>query len=239
MHTRVLADLLGDQRLFTYKVIYDAGTAPNPYGGLCTLAICKPAIRRVAKPGDLVVGLASGSEGRVVYCMKVTNSLTWREYIDACSGKTEYEEFHKLALKIPKSQIDQGDCIWPSADFYEEALPSWSGHSGHDSFQHDVVNGANVLLSSEFWYFGSGDRFNVQLPKGLTHIIPGRGHRSNGNREFRDLFVRFFNEALRLHSIDEYGVHGRPQLAPDCGDESERIRCRSLQRLDDFAEEDQ
>jgi hypothetical protein len=45
--------------LFTYCIPYDDGAAPNPFWGLCTLAICKPSIRRVAKEGDWVVGTGS------------------------------------------------------------------------------------------------------------------------------------------------------------------------------------
>ena len=32
--------------LFSYVVATDSGFAPNPFFGLCTLACCKPAIRR-------------------------------------------------------------------------------------------------------------------------------------------------------------------------------------------------
>ena len=28
--------------IFRYIVAYDYGTAPRPYGGVCSLAICKP-----------------------------------------------------------------------------------------------------------------------------------------------------------------------------------------------------
>lgn len=37
--------------LFSYCIPYDDGAAPNPFWGLCTLAICKPRIRRAAKEG--------------------------------------------------------------------------------------------------------------------------------------------------------------------------------------------
>jgi len=41
--------------LYSYTVRYDDGAAPNPFNGMCTLAICKPAIRRTAAPGDATV----------------------------------------------------------------------------------------------------------------------------------------------------------------------------------------
>lgn len=46
-------------RLFTYTIPVDDGAAPNPFHGMCSLAICKPGIRRVAQPNDWVAGLGS------------------------------------------------------------------------------------------------------------------------------------------------------------------------------------
>jgi len=80
-----LKHITGNERLFTYKVAHDGGSAPNPFHGVCTLAICKPAIRRVAKKGDVVVGLACGNdESRIVYCMVVDETVSWLDYIEGC-----------------------------------------------------------------------------------------------------------------------------------------------------------
>lgn len=237
----MLDDLTGDQRLFTYKVMFDGGTAPNPFGGVCTLAICKPAIRRVAKKGDLIVGLAPGNEGRIVYCMQVTDKKSWKDYIVLCTSNAasnQYFEYAGLSHKVPKSETDQGDCIWRNADLYEEVRPSHSQHAGEDDFQHDVKNGESVLLSTKFWYFGSGNQFDVRLPDDLRQIIPGRGHRSSGNQTFRDYFVRIFNETLRVHAISEYGVYGNPKNGPETKDMSECSRCRTFQKLDDREDEE-
>ena len=38
--------------IYAYIVPVDDGAAPNPYGGVCTLAICKPNLRKIAKQGD-------------------------------------------------------------------------------------------------------------------------------------------------------------------------------------------
>jgi len=46
-------------RLFSYTIPIDDGAAPNPFNGFCTLTICKPAIRRVARKGDWIAGLGS------------------------------------------------------------------------------------------------------------------------------------------------------------------------------------
>jgi hypothetical protein len=43
----------------TDAVARDYGFAPNPFFGVCTLATCKPKIRKAAAIGDWVVGTGS------------------------------------------------------------------------------------------------------------------------------------------------------------------------------------
>jgi hypothetical protein len=225
----------GTQRLFTYKVAHDGGSAPNPFNGLCTLAICKPAIRRVAKQGDVIVGLGCGKdESRIIYCMEVHATVTWAEYIEGCKSGSlaaiNNIENSSLAGKIPKNAKDQGDCIWKDARSYSEALDSWSGHEGEGDFNRDVSNGENVLIGHAYWYFGKGDKHKIILPKNLENIIPGRGHRSNSNNDFRSTFVEFFNDALFNSGIINYGKLGTPTLDPDKADKQTCSRCRVEER---------
>lgn len=65
--------------VFSYVVKNDLGFAPNPFHGWCTLACCKPTIRRVAQPGDLIVGMSSRCE-QVVYIMRVSERMGFAEY---------------------------------------------------------------------------------------------------------------------------------------------------------------
>ena len=70
-------------RLFSYVVARDYGFAPNPFFGVCTLATCKPNVRRIARPGDWVVGTGSAAhnrEGYLVFAMKVAEALTFDQY---------------------------------------------------------------------------------------------------------------------------------------------------------------
>jgi hypothetical protein len=84
---------------------------------------------------------------------------------------------------------------------YEAVRPTHSGHGGEDDFEHDVKNGKSVLLSTKFWYFGKGDEFNIGLPECLKQMIPGRGHRSDGNNPLRDQFVLFLAKRLILDAL--------------------------------------
>ncbi len=229
-------------RLFTYKVAHDGGSAPNPYHAICTLAICKPAIRRVAKPDDVIVGLAcTPDEHRLVYCMVVDHVLPWADYIRACAGTGEIPygiDARNLKRKVPRSASDPGDCIWPEAGRFEQAMESSSGHGGREDWARDVANGLNVLLSRRFWYFGKGDQHAICLDsEDLLDLIPGRGHRSDANGGMRAAFVDFFNRKLVSHKISNYGKHGVAALASDA-DDSERSRCRARERnFDEVGEE--
>lgn len=220
-------------RLFTYKVAYDAGSAPNPYHELCTLAICKPAIRRVARPGDLVVGLACApDERRIVYCMLADHVLPWADYIKVCTGRGEIPDGipgRGLRMRVPLSGRDPGDCIWPDASRFEEARESWSGHRGPGDWKRDVEGGENVILSARYWYFGIGDQHPIRLGEELLPMVPGRGHRSNANQEFREAYREFFNRELEARGILRFGRAGVPEL--DSGaDDATRARCRARER---------
>ena len=66
-------------KLYSYCIPVDDGAAPNPFGNICTLTICKPVIRRSALVGDWVVATGSmqyGFENKVIYAMEVTQKLT-------------------------------------------------------------------------------------------------------------------------------------------------------------------
>lgn len=76
-------------RLFTYTIPIDDGGAPNPWGGYCTLNICKPKIRSVARVGDWLMGTGSKSvEGhgdlsnKCVYLMQITKIIEMKKYDD-------------------------------------------------------------------------------------------------------------------------------------------------------------
>src|SRR4051812_14488304 len=70
-------------RVYSYVVMYDYGFAPNPFHGVCTLATCKPEIRRAAQKDDWVVGTGAKSnhlEGTLVYAMRVGSSMSFDDY---------------------------------------------------------------------------------------------------------------------------------------------------------------
>ena len=62
-------------RIYSYKLSRDYGFAPNPFHGICTLATCKPQIRKGAQVGDLIIGCGSKElkmQGKIIFAMRVS-----------------------------------------------------------------------------------------------------------------------------------------------------------------------
>ena len=67
-------------RVYIYVVARDFGFAPNPFHGFCTLATCKPRIRRKAEVGDWVIGMGGdrlNATGRCIYAMRVSAKVNF------------------------------------------------------------------------------------------------------------------------------------------------------------------
>ncbi len=70
-------------KLFSYVVARDFGFAPNPFYGFCTLATCKPEIRKQAQIGDWIVGTGSNQLNclnKLIYVMRITDKITYNDY---------------------------------------------------------------------------------------------------------------------------------------------------------------
>ena len=160
-------------RLFTYKMTVDDGTAPNPLGSVCTLAICKPQIRKSAEVGDWVVGFGSKAmktEGKILCAMKISLKLTFEQYNLYCQ---------KLCrVKLPNIN-KYGDCIY----YKENGEYKQRVNNAHtkECMERDL-GGKYVLLADEFYYFGKNC---LTLPKYLKKIIPKQqAYHSKKNKDY-------------------------------------------------------
>lgn len=189
-------------RLFSYTIPVDDGAAPNPFHGMCSLAICKPGIRRVAQQGDWVAGLGSKNassgdlSGRLVYAMKVTDVVSQADYDHLANANWP----HRIPDVVSRDLADRlGDCIY---DFSTGTPPRQRpGVHGQQNVSVDL-GGLNVLLSTDFYYFGSRA---IPLPAHLIGIChQTQGHRSNSNTQFVDPFV-YWLRSLKLGPGQLYG----------------------------------
>ncbi|MEO0406746.1 MAG: hypothetical protein AAF289_05285 [Cyanobacteria bacterium P01_A01_bin.135] len=195
-------------RLFTYTIPVDDGAAPNPFSGLCTLAICKPGIRRVAKVGDWVAGLGSKNapsgdlSGRLVYAMRVEEILT----LEAYDRRAEEEWPHRIPdITSPLLQRRLGDCIYDFSSAGEPRLRN-SVH-GPGNVKTDL-GGRNALLSRDFYYFG---KRAIPLSESLIPIChSNQGHRSTSNQSYFDEFVAWIRNGDWAP-----GQYGWPDCVPE------------------------
>ena len=171
-------------RLHSYVVRYDSGFAPNPFYGFCTLATCKPDIRKFAQVGDWVVGTGSADKkvqlgGFLIYAMKVTEILNRLEY-------WEDQRFQRKQANLRGSKKHAcGDNIY----FWNEEEECWSQLDSFHSQKDGTTNKNHlkrdtsvdrILVSDDFVYFGgSGPQIPLELRKcnGDDLCKSGRGRR--------------------------------------------------------------
>ena len=209
-------------RLFSYTIPVDDGAAPNPFRGLCTLAICKPGIRRVAKEGDWVAGLGSAVapsgnlSGRLVYAMRVEEVLTLKQYNADAPSRWPHRIPNVASADLTERL---GDCIY---DYSSGTVVQRRGVHIESNKETDL-GGENVLISRDFYYFGN---HAIALPRELHAIRhQTQGHRSESNDAYVDLFESWIRE-LSLSP----GMHGWPDYLIKWHDEVPCDSCTARRR---------
>lgn len=191
-------------RLLSYIIPWDSGKAPNPWWEDCTLAVCKPVIRRTANEGDWIVGLTPKSLGhRLVYAMQIREILTFAEY---------YKD-PRYSVKKPDFQSEDAR-MWMGDNFYEPVNGEYIQHiSAHNvqgrtkaelKAKHERdISGKNVLISDLFFYYGGNHQ---PLHSDLDFLRVRRGHKVHGVKEL----LAFERKAS--HLLKNPGVHGIPLI---------------------------
>lgn len=188
-------------KIISYVIRRDYGFAPNPFFGYCTLATCKPDIRKSAMIGDWVIGTTSASTGSInnlVFAMKITEKLTFDEYWH------DERFFNKRPVLNRSRKYQYGDNIYHQEDSGWIQIPSH--HSEEDgSINYRNVNtdtkNENVLISDHFYYFGKN---SIPIPVDLLEIVkkgPGCKYVDNA------LHNRFLVDFLQSYPL---GINGTP-----------------------------
>lgn len=195
-------------KVFSYVVARDYGFAPNPFFGTCTLATCKPVIRRTAAVGDWVIGTGSkrqNRDGQLVYAMLVSEAMTFNEYW----GDDRFKD-KKPNLRGSQKQAF-GDNI-----YFMDATGRWHQQNSHHSYSDGSPNQYNVhtdtqtdrvLISKDYAYWGGhGPRIPSEFRNynGIDICAKGRHHKSVFPQELVEDFV------VWLNSLNVNGYLGRP-----------------------------
>lgn len=195
--------------LFSYVVRYDSAFAPNPFHGFCTLATCKPNIRKSAQIDDWVIGRGSHAKGvrrggYVVYAMRVTETVSTAQYWND-------PRFQKKKPDLYRNWVcASGDNIYrPEED------GSWSQLSSYHSENEKVpdtdhiardTGTPRILISNQFVYFGcEGPKLPSEFLNGgeFDLLRAPRGSRWRNERA-TVLFEDWFND------LDTIGYQGKP-----------------------------
>ncbi|MFN4281419.1 MAG: hypothetical protein ACK4NA_02125 [Alphaproteobacteria bacterium] len=190
--------------LFSYVVEHDLGFAPNPFHGFCTLACCKPEIRKKAKEGDYIIGTGAtrpGLLGHITYWMRVDEILTFDEYW------SDRRFRYKKPYMEGTTMLRYGDNIYHRSggkDFQQED----SFHSHEDGslsrgdLKRDTQKTERVLIGRDFSYWG---RNGILLPEHLQCLVKkGPGHKCRFTEEQIAMFHAW------LSNQRERGFKGEP-----------------------------
>ena len=190
MQARCQVRLSMCERIYRYVVRYDCGTAPRPYGGLCSLAICKPMIRRNAAVGDWIIGFRSQRPGEVVYVMQISERLPLGNYW----SDPRFANRRPRASPIP-------DNFYRATDAGSLVQVRNSIHGPTEAAKD--IRGRHALLGRRFWYFGVN---SVPLPNELMHLVHAtQGHAVHKARRPNDVAnLRHWLAAWKP------GIHGAP-----------------------------
>jgi len=186
-----------NSHLYTYAITRDFGFAPNPFHGICTLATCKPGIRKSARVGDWVIGIGGSTlravKRKCILLMKVSEKISFQGYWDD----------RRFSLKKP---LRNGSRVQMLGDniYHKDEIGYWiqedSHHSNPDgtpnivNLKRDTGNSDQVLISRYFLYFGSQAKFVDLDSIGYKRIRNYKKTSLSDSEEARNLITSIFRE---------------------------------------------
>lgn len=186
--------------LYIYVVDRDFGFAPNPFHGFCSLATCKPRIRKTAKEGDWIVGMGGGrlkATGRCLFAMQVTKKITFDEYWtnDLYKDKKPIRNGSKKTI-VGDNIYYQVNGVWHQLDSHH-SYPD--GSPNPSNIKNDTQTNA-VLISKHFYYFGAA------APLIPTEILESLGYKNGRNHRVFELekcqtLISFLASLSKLNRI--------------------------------------
>ena len=192
-------------KLYSYIVARDFGFAPNPFYGFCTLATCKPRIRKTAGVGDWIIGTGSKANqrnGYLVYAMCVTETMSFNDY-------WQDPRFHS---KRPDMYASRKKAFGDNIYYKDSVSNEWCQIDSHHSCDDGTPNYKNVhhdtqvdrvLISDDFIYWGeSGPKLPVFC--GINFCCARQGHKCKFPKEVVAELIAW------IRSLNDRDCCGRP-----------------------------
>jgi hypothetical protein len=186
-----------NSHLYAYAITRDFGFAPNPFHGLCTLATCKPDIRKSAKVDDWIMGIGGSAlrdvKRRCILLMKVSEKISFQNYWDD----------DRFSLKKP---VRNGSRVQMLGDniYHKDENGGWIQEDSHHSNVDGTPNPVNLdrdtgrtdqlLISNYFLYFGN-EAQTIDLDSiGYGRIRNYKKISLQNSKKARDLIASMFRE---------------------------------------------
>jgi hypothetical protein len=189
--------------VFSYVIEHDLGFSPNPFHGVCTLACCKPQIRKNAEVGDYILGTGAvkpNLRGHLTFWLQVDEITTFDEYWKDPRFR------RKKPVMSGTTYLRYGDNIY-HRDGGKKFRQEYSFHSREDGslslgdLKRDTGATDKVLIGHNFTFWG---RAGVKLPDHLTCFLKtGPGHRHDFTEEQIQALLEWLNALPARGYIDE------------------------------------
>lgn len=143
--------------MYTYVITRDFGFAPNPFHGVCTLATCKPGIRKSAAVGDWILGVGGKELGlthrKCILLMKVSEKISFQNYWDDSRFSLKKPCRNGSHVKMLGDNIyhKNANGEWIQEDSHHSNV---DGTANHTNLDRDTGTSDQVLISNFFFYFG-------------------------------------------------------------------------------------
>ena len=169
-------------KFYSYVIPRDFGFAPNPYFEYCTLATCKPRIRKGAQIGDWIGAFGSARmtiSKKLVVLMQVEEILTFDEYWEDDRWVQEPSHHSNTDNSINYLNLNRDTKV------------------------------DRVLVATEFYYFGSNA---ISMPEEFEFLIgKGRNHRICNDETMIQKFIDYVRHEYRIgiHGIPYSRENGK------------------------------
>lgn len=188
---------------FSYVVEHDYGLAPNPFGGYCSLAVCKPAIRKNKnlEIGDWIIGTGSKKlqkMNHLIFAMQLEEKLLLDDY-----WNDKRFQYKKPVVNGSLVQM-YGDNFYHKNSQNQNWIQEPSAHSTVQKEKHtkNDTSGEYVLLSKNFYYLGDN---SILIPQVYLEICKkGPGMKYKDLDEIGSEFIKWVQENINI------GITGDP-----------------------------
>jgi hypothetical protein len=198
---------------YSYKIEHDYGLAPNPFGGYCTIAVCKGDIRgsKRLELGDWIFGTGSkalekiaGTEmiNHLIYAMKVEEKITFDEYWNDSRFQYKKPIINGSLVKMYGDNFYHKDSE-TNGWVQENSAHSLSNGSCNIGHRRRDTKSENVLISKTFYYLGDNSPL---IPDEFVEVC-SRGRNVKGPaipKDTADSFVKWLEENYSI------GIYGDP-----------------------------